>query len=179
MVRVAAYGSPLRAMTIEVDGDVLTGLRYGAPPDTRTLADPDDELVADIAAQLDAYFAGERRAFDLDWKTLSASAFDVAVYEAMVTVPYGELASYGEIAQEAGRPRAARAVGGACNRNPIPIVVPCHRVVAADGTLGGYGSGLDIKRSLLALERGGDVPGGGWAPAGRRRGHALVEPRDG
>ncbi|MBW3663138.1 MAG: methylated-DNA--[protein]-cysteine S-methyltransferase [Actinobacteria bacterium] len=162
-------------MTIEADGDVLVGLCYGAPPDTRTVAAHGDPFIEQVVAQLDAYFAGDRRTFALDWATPASSAFDAAVYEAMAGVPYGELASYGEIAEEAGRPGAARAVGGACNRNPIPIIVPCHRVVAADGTLGGYGSGLDIKRSLLALERGGDVPGGGWAPAGRSSAREPLE----
>lgn len=162
MFRVAAYDSPIGPLTIEADGDVLVGLRFGAPPATRTLAAPHDTLVRAVTEQLDSYFAGDRRAFDVAWSMPSVSEFDRAVYTAMAAIPYGELASYGDLAGEVGRPGGARAVGGACNRNPIPVIVPCHRVVAADGTLGGYGGGLDAKRVLLELERPGQVPSGGW-----------------
>ena len=79
----------------------------------------------------------------------------------MCEIPYGEVVSYGDLAAEVGSPKAFRAVGQACNRNPLPIVVPCHRVVASDGSLGGYGGGLEAKRTLLALERDGEVPAGG------------------
>jgi O-6-methylguanine DNA methyltransferase len=101
--------------------------------------------------QLDQYFAGERRSFELEID-LRAAPFQQAVLRELARVPYGVLASYGELARRIGKPRAARAVGGALNRNPIPIVLPCHRVVGASGALVGYAGGLDRKRALLELE---------------------------
>jgi methylated-DNA-[protein]-cysteine S-methyltransferase len=101
--------------------------------------------------QLDEYFAGARRAFELD-VDLRAAPFQEEVLRELARVPYGEVATYGDLARRIGRPRAARAVGGALNRNPVPIVLPCHRVVGAGGSLVGYAGGLDRKRALLALE---------------------------
>jgi methylated-DNA-[protein]-cysteine S-methyltransferase len=101
--------------------------------------------------QLDQYFAGNRRSFELE-VDLRAAPFQQDVLRELARVPYGELATYGELARRIGKPRAARAVGGALNRNPIPIVLPCHRVVGASGALVGYAGGLDRKRALLELE---------------------------
>jgi len=105
-----------------------------------------------VRAQLDAYFAKDRRAFDLpiDWTLVRG--FNQGVLRATATIPYGEVASYGDMASAAGSPRAARAAGNALAGNPIPIVVPCHRVIHADGGLGGYTGGLETKRFLLRLE---------------------------
>jgi methylated-DNA-[protein]-cysteine S-methyltransferase len=103
--------------------------------------------------QLAQYFAGERRDFDLALD-LRAPEFQRAVLTELARVPYGEVATYGELARRIGKPRAARAVGGALNRNPIPIVLPCHRVVGAGGALVGYAGGLERKQRLLALEAG-------------------------
>src|SRR3954469_530155 len=111
----------------------------------------------DAAAQLDEYFAGRRHGFDLELD-LDAPPFQRDVLRELALVPYGEVATYGEVARRIGRPRAARAVGGALNRNPLPIVLPCHRVVGATGSLVGYAGGLDRKRTLLALE-GALLPG--------------------
>jgi methylated-DNA-[protein]-cysteine S-methyltransferase len=105
----------------------------------------------DARQQLGEYFAGERQAFELELD-LRAAPFQEAVLRELARVPYGEVATYGELARRIGRPRAARAVGGALNRNPIPIVLPCHRVVGAAGTLVGYAGGVDRKRRLLELE---------------------------
>jgi len=104
--------------------------------------------------QLEEYFAGERTAFDLPLAA-RGPAFHRAVWACLTRIPYGETRSYGQIARELGRPEHARAVGGANARNPLPIVVPCHRVVGSDGSLIGYGGGLEAKRALLALEQGG------------------------
>jgi methylated-DNA-[protein]-cysteine S-methyltransferase len=104
-------------------------------------------------AQLDEYFAGERHTFDLAF-AFDGTPFLRSVWEALTTIPYGETRSYGEIARQIGRPDRARAVGSANGRNPISIVVPCHRVIGADGSLTGYGGGLDRKRYLLDLESG-------------------------
>jgi methylated-DNA-[protein]-cysteine S-methyltransferase len=103
--------------------------------------------------QLDEYFARRRTAFDLPVDVGALPGFQQLVLTALARVPYGETATYGGLASEIGRPRAARAVGGALNRNPVPIVLPCHRVVGADGKLVGYAGGVERKRALLALER--------------------------
>jgi methylated-DNA-[protein]-cysteine S-methyltransferase len=113
----------------------------------------DERALAPLRGQLEEYFAGERREFDLELAP-SGSPFQLSVWRALCAIPYGATASYGEIAAAVGQPGAARAVGGANNRNPIAIVVPCHRVIGASGSLTGYGGGLPRKRRLLALEGG-------------------------
>jgi methylated-DNA-[protein]-cysteine S-methyltransferase len=102
--------------------------------------------------QLDEYFAGERRRFDLPIDLRHAREFAATVMKELARVPYGQLTTYGALAAKAGRPRAARAVGTIMNRNPVPIVLPCHRVVGSTGALTGYGGGLERKRTLLELE---------------------------
>lgn len=115
---------------------------------------PDDAAGGDIAEQLDAYFDGERRTFDvaLDWRLVRG--FTRAALEAVRLIPYGETAGYGEVAIAAGSPGAARAVGTACATTPFSLVVPVHRVVRADGSLGEYGGQPEIKRFLIDLEQG-------------------------
>jgi methylated-DNA-[protein]-cysteine S-methyltransferase len=114
---------------------------------------PDDAAGGDIDRQLDEYFEGERREFDveLDWRLVSG--FRRAALEAVRGIPYGETAGYGEVAIAAGSPGAARAVGTACATTPFSIIVPVHRVVRADGSLGEYGGRPEVKRHLLDLER--------------------------
>jgi methylated-DNA-[protein]-cysteine S-methyltransferase len=118
---------------------------------------PEDDagttVIAEAVRQLRAYFAGELREFDLPLAP-RGTAFQLEVWHALTGVRYGETTSYGAIAAHIGRPRAVRAVGAANGANPLPIVVPCHRVIGSDGSLTGYGGGLPIKRALLALERG-------------------------
>ena len=111
----------------------------------------DAPFLRETAAQLGEYFRGERREFDLDLKP-TGTAFQLSVLNALATIPYGETRSYGEIAAQIGRPKAVRAVGAANGRNPLPIVIPCHRVIGADGRLTGFGGGLETKRYLLDLE---------------------------
>ncbi|MBA3719382.1 MAG: methylated-DNA--[protein]-cysteine S-methyltransferase [Nocardioidaceae bacterium] len=107
----------------------------------------------DLAArELDEYFAGRRRAFDLVLDMQLASGFSRAVLDQLARIGYGATESYAEVATKAGRPAAVRAVGNACARNPLPLVVPCHRVVRSDGSLGGYAGGSAAKRALLSLE---------------------------
>ncbi len=108
---------------------------------------------ADVKAQLRAYFAGERLAFDLAL-VMAGTPFERRVWSALTEIPYGETCSYGELARRLDQPTAARAVGLANGRNPIAVIVPCHRVIGADGTLTGYGGGLERKRILLELESG-------------------------
>ena len=105
-----------------------------------------------VRRQLDEYFAGARREFELEIDLRPAREFAHAVLDELARVPYGELTTYGALAARAGRPRAARAVGTVMNRNPVPIVLPCHRVVGSTGSLVGYGGGLERKRALLELE---------------------------
>lgn len=117
---------------------------------------PPDHWLEDVARfdaarrQLDEYFAGKRRRFDLPLAP-AGTDFQRRVWWALLAIPYGEAISYGELARRVGKPRAARAVGAANGANPIAIIIPCHRVVGASG-IGGYAGGLDIKRHLLALE---------------------------
>lgn len=113
---------------------------------------PDDDAFADAVAQLEAYFAGERLEFDLELEMLGTE-FQQKVWAALLTIPYGETRTYGEIAQQIGSPGASRAVGLANGHNPVGIIVPCHRVIGANGSLTGYGGGLDRKRQLLDMER--------------------------
>lgn len=111
----------------------------------------DMPVLVEAERQLLAYFAGELRRFDLPLSA-QGTPFELAVWHRLEEIAYGDLESYGSIASQLGRPGAARAVGGACARNPLLIVVPCHRVVAASGRLTGFAAGLEVKRRLLALE---------------------------
>ena len=118
---------------------------------------PDEQVFADVAEQLDAYFAGDLLAFDLDLD-LIGTEFQRKVWQALLTIPYGETRTYGEIAREIGSAGASRAVGLANGHNPIGIIVPCHRVIGANGSLTGYGGGLERKRYLLDMERNRMAP---------------------
>lgn len=112
-----------------------------------------EALLATAAQQILEYFAGQRRAFTLPLNP-DGTPFQQRVWQALQEIPYGHVISYKQLAQRIGQPTALRAVGGANHRNPLPIVIPCHRVIAADGSLGGFGGGLEIKRALLELESG-------------------------
>jgi methylated-DNA-[protein]-cysteine S-methyltransferase len=112
----------------------------------------DDAAFPDAVEQLESYFAGELFDFDLDLRMVGTS-FQRSVWQALMTIPYGQTRSYGEIAAQIGSPGAFRAVGLANGHNPIGIIVPCHRVIGANGSLTGYGGGLDRKRALPALEK--------------------------
>jgi methylated-DNA-[protein]-cysteine S-methyltransferase len=115
------------------------------------------EVLVGAAAQLSEYFAGKRRLFDLPIGP-QGSGFQVRVWRQLMRIPYGETCSYGDIARSIGRPTASRAVGAANGANPSPIIVPCHRVIGANGSLTGYGGGLPVKRWLLEHERGWKQP---------------------
>ncbi len=141
---VAATERGLCRISYTVDGqDEVVARMFGV----RVLRAPLD----DVRRELDEYFAGRRREFDLALD-LRVPPFHETVLGELARVPYGRLDTYGHLAAKVGRPRAARAVGTVMNRNPIPIVLPCHRIVGADGSLTGYGGGLDAKRALLELE---------------------------
>jgi len=116
------------------------------------LCPPSTPLLEEAVRQLNAYFDGTRREFDLPIR-LEGTAFRMKCWQALRTIPYGETISYGEQARRIGNPKAVRAVGGANHHNPVSIIVPCHRVIGADGTLTGYGGGINIKAWLLEHER--------------------------
>jgi methylated-DNA-[protein]-cysteine S-methyltransferase len=138
---------------VEGDHSVLTRIGFGSP----TAPAGSAASVSAAAAQLEEYFAGARTEFDLDLE-LEGTPFQRQVWAALRTIPYGETRSYGEIAEQIGKPGAFRAVGLANGRNPIGIIVPCHRVIGASGSLAGYGGGLDRKQLLLELEHERSAP---------------------
>ena len=123
------------------------------PPSDRSQWVEDAAAFPDVVAQLAAYFAGKRTGFEVALRPAGTS-FQQRVWDALSEIPYGETRSYGEIARRIGQPGAARAVGLANGRNPIAVVVPCHRVIGANGALTGYAGGLQAKRALLDLEQG-------------------------
>jgi methylated-DNA-[protein]-cysteine S-methyltransferase len=141
--------SPVGPLALTVDDDgALTRIGFGAGDVS------DDPRFDRVVNQLAAYFAGRRTDFDLDLRPDGGSPFERRVWAELLEIPYGETASYGEIAARIGHPGKARAVGRANGRNPIAIVCPCHRVIGSDGSLTGYGGGLENKRTLLDLEAG-------------------------
>ncbi|MGV9564573.1 methylated-DNA--[protein]-cysteine S-methyltransferase [Streptomyces sp. NPDC003480] len=148
--------SPYGLLTLVADDGVLCGLymvdQRHRPPE-ETFGDRDEAPFAAAADQLAAYFAGELKEFTLELR-LEGTPFQRSVWEQLRRIPYGETRSYGELADALGKSGASRAVGLANGRNPIGIIVPCHRVVGANGSLTGYGGGLDRKKRLLDFESG-------------------------
>ena len=122
---------------------------HAIPPDPAWRED--NSALRPQARQLTEYFRGKRRAFDIELD-LRGTDFQIEVWNALLDIPYGETISYGELAGRIGRPNASRAVGAANGKNPIPIIIPCHRVIGSNGTLTGFGGGLPTKRALLELE---------------------------
>jgi methylated-DNA-[protein]-cysteine S-methyltransferase len=155
------HDTPIGRLRVAVTDHGLCEISYDADPDaeaerlarafgSRVLRSP--RPTDETRRQLDEYFEGKRREFELELDLRPAREFGRAVLEQLAHVPYGEVTTYGTLAARAGSPRAARAVGTVMNRNPVPIVLPCHRVVGSTGSLVGYGGGLDRKRRLLELE---------------------------
>lgn len=147
--------SPVGPLTLVAADGRLTGLymeRQRHRPAEETFGEPNAEPFAEAIAQLREYFAGDRTVFDLPL-ALTGTPFQERVWAALREIPYGQTVSYGRLAESLGRPTAARAVGMANGRNPVGIIVPCHRVVGASGALTGYGGGLDRKELLLDFER--------------------------
>ncbi|MCV7193932.1 methylated-DNA--[protein]-cysteine S-methyltransferase [Mycolicibacterium brumae] len=159
MTEYRTIDSPIGPLTLAGDNGVLAHLRM-----VEQTYEPDragwvrnDNAFPDAVAQLDEYFSGRRREFDIPLE-LAGTAFQRRVWAALRTIPYGETRSYGEIAEQIGSPNASRAVGLANGHNPVSVIVPCHRVIGANGSLTGYGGGLERKKALLALEREADEP---------------------
>jgi len=152
----ATLNTPLGALLLARTPAGLAGVWFEGqkhhPAPLSVLRRPDDALLRRAADQLHAYFAGEALAFDVPLD-LHGTPFQRAVWQALLAIPSGSTRSYGDIARSLGLPTAVRAVGAAVGRNPVSVIVPCHRVVGSDGSLTGYAGGVDRKRALLALER--------------------------
>jgi methylated-DNA-[protein]-cysteine S-methyltransferase len=154
MTLYACIESPIGPLMLCGDEHAVTALYLpGRHPTPRSDWRRDDARFAAVVRQLEEYFAGERTTFDVPLRP-SGAAFELDVWAELLRIPYGTTASYGEVARRVGHPTAARAVGAANGRNPIAIIVPCHRVIGSTGRLIGYGGGLDTKRALLDLEAG-------------------------
>jgi len=155
MVYFTQIESPVGPLLLAADETGLRNIdfvhgRHTARPDPTWHEDP--TLLQEATRQLRSYFAGELEAFDLPLSP-SGTTFQLAVWNKLCEIPYGETISYGELARRLENPNASRAVGLANGSNPIPIIIPCHRVIGSNGKLTGYGGGLPIKEKLLALER--------------------------
>jgi methylated-DNA-[protein]-cysteine S-methyltransferase len=153
-VQFRSMNSPVGTLTLAGKDGRLMHLRMvdQTYEPSRDGWEPDDAVFSEAVEQLEAYFAGDRTEFDLALD-LVGTDFQRRVWQALLTIPYGETRSYGEIAKQIGAPGAFRAVGLANGHNPIGIIVPCHRVIGSNGSLTGYGGGIDRKRALLELER--------------------------
>ena len=156
-IRYCLAPSPLGNVLLVANGDELCGVyfddqKYLPPIDAAWQEDNGSAVLRAAHAQLDQYFAGSRKRFELPLAP-NGTSFQRAVWNAIAQVPWGETLAYAELASRAGRPGSARAAGAATGRNPLSIIVPCHRIVGSDGSLTGYAGGLDRKRKLLALER--------------------------
>jgi methylated-DNA-[protein]-cysteine S-methyltransferase len=155
-IRYRIIESPVGFITIAGDeDDTIVGVRMedqAHPPADRDEWERDDGGFPKVVDQLDAYFAGDLTDFDVTLR-LEGTEFQRRVWAGLLEIPYGETISYGELATRIGQPTASRAVGLANGRNPVSIIVPCHRVIGSTGALTGYGGGLDRKRTLLDLER--------------------------
>jgi methylated-DNA-[protein]-cysteine S-methyltransferase len=178
-LETVGYGvveSPLGPLWIAVGPKGVLAIHYGAEPSALELARivrtygpgilPDAKRADPVAREIDQYFAGKRRSFDVAVDLSTLTDFQRRILTATARVGFGDVSTYAKVAAKAGSEQAARAAGQALGSNPIPIVVPCHRILASDGSLGGYAGGLEAKRRLLKLERG-DVPAGGWIRRGR------------
>ena len=157
MTRYTQMNSPLGTLLLTAEDGALTGVhfpgqKHDRPPQPHWQRADDEPVLAGARVQLDEYFAGRRTAFDLPLAP-RGTPFQKSVWRALLAVPFGATSTYGAIAAAIRRPKAVRAVGAAIGANPIGIVVPCHRIVGADGSLTGYAGGLDRKARLLALER--------------------------
>ncbi|MFF8641170.1 methylated-DNA--[protein]-cysteine S-methyltransferase [Streptomyces sp. NPDC015345] len=149
--------SPYGPLTLVATDGVLSGLYMSDQrhrPAQETFGERDPAPFGEAISQLEAYFAGELKEFDLPLR-LDGTPFQRMVWDELLRIPYGEVRTYGELAETLGKPGASRAVGLANGKNPISVIVPCHRVVGANGNLTGYGGGLDRKQRLLVFEGGG------------------------
>lgn len=158
MIAITHVPSPVGPLVLAANNDGLALIEFASPrhpaprgSDWQTVEPDAHPVLRRARQQLDEYFAGIRRSFDLPLKP-RGTTFQLDVWQALRSIGYGETISYAQLAQRIGKPSAMRAVGAANGRNPLPIVVPCHRVIGADGSLTGFGGGIPVKRHLLELE---------------------------
>ncbi|VTU32855.1 methylated-DNA--[protein]-cysteine S-methyltransferase [Variovorax sp. PBL-E5] len=155
-LRTAHFDSPLGGITLAATDQGLAGVWFDQqrhwPDMTGWVPDADHPVLREAAAQLRDYFAGTRKHFDLPLDLSHGTAFQQSVWQALLAIPPGQTTSYGALSAGVGNPAAVRAVGAAVGRNPLSVIVPCHRVLGTDGSLTGYAGGLDRKAALLELE---------------------------
>ena len=147
-----AFKTPVGIMTVAAEGDkiISAGIEGGKSADAQTA------VLKNAKKQMLEYFEGKRKSFGLPLKfPAGTSAFRLKIWKEMAKIPYGKTETYGRLAAKAGNSKASRAAGGACNKNPFIIILPCHRVVGSNGNLTGYAGGIHIKKYLLELENGG------------------------
>lgn len=148
---ILTIDSPLGPLQLVSDGKHLTAINFPGQQSAAADSASPDRVLRSARGQLKEYFAGQRQRFDLPLAA-SGTPFQESVWQALAAIPWGEVRSYRDIAHAVGKPKAVRAVGAANGRNPLPIVVPCHRVIGANGSLTGFGGGLPRKLTLLTLE---------------------------
>lgn len=148
MTERAVISSIIGNIELEGDGSSITGLAFTSKP---LSAPPAGSVLEEAARQLDEYFKHQRKEFSVPL-VFQGTSFQERVWKELLNIPYGSAISYGELAKRCGDPKAARAIGGAVGKNPIGVIIPCHRIIAGDGTLGGYTGGTDFKKLLLKLE---------------------------
>lgn len=151
-MQIRTVDSPVGRLRLAAEDGRLTELKFGGEAVPVQCDGVNDAVLDEAERQLAEYFRGERQVFDLPLQP-KGTPFQLADWQALREIPYGETVSYGDIARRIGRPKAFRAVGMANHSNPISIIVPCHRVIGSDGKLTGYGGGLEVKRQLLELEQ--------------------------
>lgn len=149
MIRILYYQNPDVCLEIEIEEETINGITFCEKPLNNLVENAFEE---EVIRQLDEYFAGKSREFDLPIFA-TGTPFQLLVWEQLLKIPYGETLSYADIARLIDKPRASRAVGNALGANPISIIIPCHRVIASDGTMGGFGGGIPVKHYLLDLEK--------------------------
>lgn len=148
-MKTAVYHSPFGDMELDYEEDAVTVLKMA---EKKAVGEAPEGLALKVFQELDEYFQGKRKTFDIPLRT-HGTPFQEKVWAALQEIPYGETRSYKDIAEAIGHPKAYRAVGMANNANPLFIIIPCHRVIGADGSLTGYGGGLPMKKALLSLEK--------------------------
>ena len=146
---MSCYDSPFGKLFLTSESGNIVGLSFSKPEGFREESDP---VLMEAKLQLSEYFSKTRKEFDLPI-LLRGTPFRMLVWNALLEIPYGEVRTYGDIAEIIGNPKAARAVGGACHNNPIGIIVPCHRVIGAGGFLTGFGGGVELKEKLIEMEK--------------------------
>jgi methylated-DNA-[protein]-cysteine S-methyltransferase len=152
MNNIRSYPTPLGMMMFSEENGALTAIDLGNA--SQGIETP---ILREAHREMDEYFLGKRTAFELSLY-MKGTAFQKAVWQALLTIPYGTTLSYMEVAKRAGYPTAFRAVGTAVSRNPLMIIVPCHRVISADGTIGGFAGGVALKRRIMAVESIRNIP---------------------